>query len=225
MTVETIRCVPIWSGWVRATHWLMAVGVVFQYVSAQAIAWGASDYDFWREWHMIAGELVLLLLVGRVILAFILPAAASWRAFLPDAVQWQGIKQTLQFYVTWGRAPLPNWFAHNPLWRLLYPVMFLLILGLWLSGLWYNAPISVAGLWLHEWHALFANGLAWLVMGHIIAAIAHDVASKSASISGMLNGVRYFHIEDKSVNKPAARDTNSKAPPVYIAVESIKRKP
>ena len=98
MTVETIRCVPIWSGWVRATHWLMAVGVVFQYVSAQAIAWGASDYDFWREWHMIAGELVLLLLVGRVILAFILPAAASWRATRGQPLI-ERFKQYLRDYV------------------------------------------------------------------------------------------------------------------------------
>lgn len=220
MTAETIRCVPIWSPWVRATHWLMAAGVIFQYLSAQAIAWGASDYDFWREWHIITGEFVLLLVVGRVILAFMLPAAASWRAFLPDAAQWQGIKQTLLFYVTLGHVPLLNWFAHNPLWRLLYPIMFILMLGLGLSGLWYNDANPLAGLWLHQWHTLFASVLGWLVIGHLIAVIAHDIASKNAGISGMLNGVRYFHIEEK----PAARDKNSKAPPVYIAVEKIKRK-
>ena len=224
MSTETIRCVPVWSGWVRAAHGLMAVGVLFQWWSAQALAWGAMDDAFWRDWHVIAGELLLLVVVGRLILLFILPGAASWQAFVPDHAQWQGIKQMLRFYLTWGREPLPNWFAHNPLWCLVYPVMFVLLLGMSMTGLLYNTPYTVAGWLMHQWHMGLSQVLAWLVLGHVLAAILHDVKGKGAAISGMLNGLRYFHVTKTEPVKPAS-PFKGNTPPVYVSIDTIQRPP
>ncbi len=109
MQQEKIRYVLIWSGWVRLIHGLITAGVLFLFVSAWALQLGAVDYDFWRDWHTIVGQLLIITVVARVILMFLLPGSASWRAFLPDKAQWEGMKQMALFYLSFARFPLPNW--------------------------------------------------------------------------------------------------------------------
>ena len=73
MQQENIRYVLVWSGWIRLIHWLMAAGVLFLFASAWAIQHGNVDYEFWRDWHMIVGQLLLITVAARVILMFLLP--------------------------------------------------------------------------------------------------------------------------------------------------------
>lgn len=222
MLTEEIRCVPIWSGWVRLTHWLIAAGVLFQMLSAQAIAWGASDYTFWHDWHVICGQLLLVSVAARVILLFILPASGSWRAFLPDQALWRGAVQMLRFYLSFARTPLPNWFAHNPLWRLLYPLLWLLLIAAGVSGLLYNTTYSIAGMYMHEFHTAIAQGITAFTVLHLLAVFLHDLKGKSAAISGMINGLRYFHVAKSQTPAPNS-PFKGNTPPVYVAVENIKK--
>lgn len=224
MQQEEIRYVPVWSGWVRLTHWLMVAGLLFQFVSVWAIRWGAADYEFWRDWHMITGQLLLVVLMGRIVLMFMLPGSASWRAFLADAATWQGIKQMLTFYLSFARAPLPNWYAHNPLWKLLYPVMFLLILGTGVSGLLYNAPYTLAGVFMHGVHDGLAQALGILVVVHVVAVFLHDLKGKGAAISGMINGFRYFHVPTAAGKQEQAGSFKGSTPPVYVSLDSLKKR-
>lgn len=222
MSDNKIRSVPVWSGWVRFTHGLLVVGVLFQLFSAWTLQQSPLDYEFWRDWHMIVGQLVLLSVVGRLILLFMLPGSSNWRALLPDQAQWLGMKQMLRFYVSFARAPLPNWFAHNPLWRQLYVVLWLLILACAFSGLFYNAPHTLLGLAMHKVHGIFAGAVLWFVVLHVLAVILHDIKGKGAAISGMLNGIRYFHVESPAEHKPA----QPKQPSVtHVAIDSITKAP
>lgn len=223
MQQEDIRYVPVWSGWVRLAHWLMAVGLLFQVVSAWVLRYGAVDVDFWRDWHMISGQLLLLAVVGRIVLMFILPGSAGWRAFLPDAATWEGVKQMLVFYLSFARAPLPNWYAHNPLWKLLYPFMFLLLLGTGVSGLLYNAPYALAGLFMHTWHSVLADMLGMLVVAHVIAVFLHELKGKGAGISGMISGYRYFHVPAGARKPEQGGPFKGSTPPVYVSVDSIRK--
>lgn len=223
MQTENIHCTPVWSDWVRLTHWLIAAGVLFAFASAWAIGLGATDEAFWRDWHSISGQLVLIAVVGRLILAVILPGSTNWKALLPDRAMWQGAAQMLRFYLSFARFPLPNWFAHNPFWRLLYPLLWVLLLGTGFSGLWYNSASSLAGLFPHTWHNLLANAVWVWVLAHIASVFLHDLKGKGASISGMINGYRYFHVPTSHKVKTPDSAFKGSTPPVYVAVDSIKR--
>ncbi|MBJ6610261.1 MAG: cytochrome b/b6 domain-containing protein [Candidatus Thiothrix moscowensis] len=224
MPQETIRHILVWSGWVRLTHWLIAAGVLFQFASVWAIGLGAADYEFWRDWHLIVGQLLIVAVVARVILLFMLPGSAHWRALLPDRAQWAGVKQMLLFYLSVARAPLPNWFAHNPFWRQLYPLLWLVLLLCAFSGLYYHSANSFLGVAMFGWHEVLANIILGFSVLHILAVVLHDLKGKGAGISGIINGYRYFHVEgrDEGGNTPPA---SKKTAVVHVSVDSIQKLP
>jgi len=115
MQQENIRCVLVWSSWLRLSHWVIAGGVIFQIVSAWALA-----HD--------AGQIISMALFLRVILLFF-PGSSNWRAFIPERSQVQAMVQMIKFYLSLARFPLPSWYAHNPLWLPVYPVFYLVLAG------------------------------------------------------------------------------------------------
>ncbi len=226
MQQENIRHVLVWSGWVRLTHWLMAVGVLFQIASAWAIQHGNIDYEFWRDWHMISGQLLLIAVVGRVILMFLLPGSAHWRAFLPDKAQLVGIKQMLLFYLSFARFPLPNWYAHNPFWKLLYPPLLVVLLACAVTGLVYNTPNTFLGMSMFKLHSGLADIIVIFTVAHVLAVFLHDLKGKGASISGMISGYRYFHVEKQdAVQKSNPAAAVGKSSIVHVSIDSIKKPP
>jgi Ni/Fe-hydrogenase 1 B-type cytochrome subunit len=224
MQQETIRYVLVWSGWVRLTHGLIAAGVLFLLVSAWALQQGVVDPEFWRDWHMIVGQLVLVAVVGRVILLFLLPGTANWRAFLPDKAQWAGMKQMALFYLSFARFPLPNWYGHTPFWRVIYPLFWLVLLVCAVTGLFYNAPYQFLGMSMFGLHGGLASLILGFTVAHVVAVVLHDLKGKGASISGMINGYRYFHVETPAagVKPPPA---TGKASITHVSIASIQKPP
>ena len=80
MQNETIKYVLVWSGWLRLSHWVIAFGVLFQITSAWAIRMNPPDYEFWHDWHLIVGQIMLIAILLRVILLFT-DGASNWRSF------------------------------------------------------------------------------------------------------------------------------------------------
>ncbi len=193
MLEEKIRRVPVWSGALRAVHWALAAAVGFQWASGWLMGQGVRDPAFWHDWHLMAGQAVLILLLVRVALLF-RPGADGWRSFVPAPTLLQGARRTLVFYATLGRAPLPNWYAHNPLWALLYPLMAVLLLVTTISGVLHDGSYRSAGLSPGTVHGGAALLLGWLVAAHVVTAVLHDLKGKGAFISAMINGHRYFHV-------------------------------
>lgn len=193
MLEEKIRRTLVWSGALRAVHWLLAAGVAFQLGSGWLMGQGVRDPAFWRDWHLMAGQGVLILLLCRIALLF-RPGADGWRSFLPGANLFRGARRTLVFYASLGRAPLPNWYAHNPLWALLYPLLAALLLVAAISGVFHDAPYRLAGLGPGAIHGGAVLLLGWLVAAHVVTAVLHDLKGKGAFISAMINGHRYFHV-------------------------------
>lgn len=193
MLEERIRRVPVWSGALRTVHWSLAVGVSFQLASGWLMGQGIRDPDFWRDWHLMAGQAVLVLLLCRFALLF-RPGADGWRSFVPGATLLRGSRRTLLFYASLGKAPLPNWYAHNPLWALLYPLLAALLLAVGISGVFHDAPYRLAGLTPGTIHSGTVLLLGWLVAAHVVTAVFHDLKGKGAYISAMINGRRYFHV-------------------------------
>jgi Ni/Fe-hydrogenase 1 B-type cytochrome subunit len=127
-----------------------------------------------------------------------------------------------RFYLSFGKFPLPNWFAHNPFWRQLYPLLWLVLIAACATGLVYNAPYTLAGFSMHSLHGNLAVLISGFVMLHVLAAFLHDLKGKGAAISGMINGLRYFHVA--AAHKPPLETPfKGNTPPVYVSVDSIKR--
>ena len=70
MQQENIRYVLVWSVWLRLSHWIIAGGVLFQITSAWALEHDEANAAYWLDWHLIAGQIILMALALRVVLLF-----------------------------------------------------------------------------------------------------------------------------------------------------------
>ncbi len=225
MPLENIRYVLIWSPWLRLSHWLIAAGTAFQITSAWALKHDNANYTFWLDWHIISGQIILMALVLRVVL-FFSPGSSSWRAFFPDKTQRQAMLQMIKFYLSFARFPLPNWYAHNPLWLPLYLLMFLVLAGSSMTGLFYDATQNISSYSMSALHRDLAYIIIIFSLFHIVTVLLHDLKGKGAFISAMINGYRYFHFtgQNNDTDKHSLKNQAEKKP-VTISVDSIEKRP
>ncbi len=229
MQQENIRYVLVWSGWLRLSHWLIAAGILFQITSAWAIGHDNADYTFWQDWHLITGQIILMALALRVVLLFF-PGSSNWRAFIPEKSQLQAMVQMIKFYLSLTRYPLPNWYAHNPLWLPLYLVIFFVLAACSITGLLHDSPKIILNYPMVKLHSVLANVIIIFSIFHIVTVFLHDLKGKGAFISAMINGHRYFHFTSQSnENENNPREMQQKMQPekqsVYISVDSIEKHP
>ncbi len=204
--MSDIRYLPIYSLQQRIAHWLIAAGFGFEWLSAWLVDHSDVDPLVWSDWHLMVGQALLLVLAWRLLL-FFLPGSGHWRFFVPTREQRHIVRDTLRFYASLGKAPLPDWYAFNPVWQPLYLLMILLavvtvISGFFHSGLPFAGELSAADL-----HAGASSLLLWLALAHVAVAIWHDARGRGAQISGMLNGHKYFHIGDPQGNTEPAENS------------------
>jgi Ni/Fe-hydrogenase 1 B-type cytochrome subunit len=198
-----LKQVRIWSGWVRAAHWLLAGATLTALATGGLMAWGREAAPpLWiaaRAIHVPAGEVMLLALAVRLVLLVTGSGSAGWRDFLPRRGQWGAAWSALRFYLTATRSPLPAYYAHNPLWGPLYLVLFGLLALQGALGLWLELP-AVRGLLALDyaaglrWHQGLAYAVAGLAVAHILAAVVHDWRGRRWDVSAMINGDKVFEI-------------------------------
>ena len=217
MQQEKIRYVLVWSVWLRLSHWLIAGGVLFQIISAWALQHDETNAVFWSDWHLITGQVILLALIVRVILLFF-PGSSHWGAFVPQHSQLVSMLQMVKFYISLARFPLPNWYAHNPIWLPIYPVFYLVLAGCLISGLLYDSTHVFLGEPMFDLHAVLAGLIVTFSMFHVATVFLHDLKGKGATISAMINGFRYFHYTEKEDKDGSDIPGNQS-----ISVDSIKK--
>ncbi len=213
ISTERIRCVAVWPGWLRGSHWLVAAGVVFEFISAWALRHAGPERAFWLDWHLIVGQAVLLVLLLRLAL-LLKPGVGHWRSLLPERAQLAAVAQTLKCYLSLGRLPLPNWYAHNPLWKPIYLIIFLLLLGCLLTGFNLGAAGAILGTDLSVLHVRLANAVGGLALLHVVTAVLHELKGQGGTVSAMINGHRYFHAPQQT-----ARPDDGAA---YVSVDAIR---
>ncbi|MGV6852477.1 MAG: cytochrome b/b6 domain-containing protein [bacterium] len=193
-----IQYVKIWSGVMRLCHWGMAVGLVFLMFSSFYMNVEGMDSDFWRDWHLMVGQIFSLILALRIVLFFI-DKTGSWKNFIPTRAKLRAIPEMFRFYLSFGQFSLPSWYAYNPLWLFAYAIIYVLMLSAVISGY----LLMMAENWneasVFNVHQLAAPALIWLSLAHVIAVIMHDWKSKAAFISAMFSGYRYFETEGKQI--------------------------
>ena len=166
----------------------------------------------------MVGQLMLIVIFLRIILLFT-DGASNWRSFFDYKSQLNAIVQMIKFYLSFARLPLPNWYAHNPLWKPIYLFMIIVLLGCVITGLLYNSHFTWLGYSSTELHGALATIITVLSVAHIITAFLHDWKGKGAFISAIINGHRYFHYPSNNIEGKAE---TVKTPAIHIAVDSIK---
>ena len=148
------------------------------------------------DYHYILAYALTLALGLRLYLLVSSPAsAANWRDLLPNRHRIKQAFAMLRFYISFGRSPLPHWYAHSPLWAPIYLIVFLLLLILVSSGFLIAAGHHTLFLNLYTLHQNTSTGIAVLTAFHIISVFLHDLKAGTSDVSAMIHGYRTFKIE------------------------------
>lgn len=213
---EQIRRVLVWSGWLRLVHGALALSTLVLLATGWLIADSptlAADASFV---HYLGASILLAALLLRFFLGVAGKGAERFEHLLPRRSEFAVIRASLLFYLSLGRAPLPNWFAHNPLWKPLYLVLYLLLAMSAFSG-WIMPEIQLVGrLYVPGFHAWVADLIAGLVIAHLLCVVLQDIKGRSADISAMLSGYRFFVFERGGIDRPGT-------PQVSVHLDDIGR--
>ena len=98
---------------------------------------------------------------------------------------------------------LPSYFAHNPFWKLLYLLMFILLslqvfYGLLIEFSWLRSITRLDSLLGREQHSLLFIPIFSLVIAHIVTVILHDWKTETGEVSSIINGYKHFTFDAKS---------------------------
>ncbi len=212
MPSEEIRVVTIWSRWLRVAHWGMAVGVILLAASGYAMDRDAIDPAFWRDWHVIVGQLLCFFIVLRIgLLAG--PGSGNWRELLPRRADRPAIAAMLRFYITAGKTPLPNWYAHNPLWKPVYLLVLAALVASAASGLGFHGSLHLGTLSMAALHDAVSAPLHWFIAAHLVALFLHDLHGRNALVSAMISGERLVHID---------RTGPAESGPVRVSLDGLR---
>ncbi len=194
MKTATLQRREIWSQWLRLSHWTLALSTLALIATGWLVHHTPSVAQSAADWHYIAGSLFTLGLALRIWVLFSDKLMGRWQFLFAD-LEPKKILQMLQFYLSFGKLPLPRWYAHNPLWRPVYLVLFVLMVLVALTGHLQGAYPLVFGIYLPSLHAGIATLIALFVLGHVIAVFLHDLKGGSDDVSAMIHGQRLFEVK------------------------------
>lgn len=214
---EQIRRVAVWSGWLRVAHWSLAGSTLFLLTTGWLIGHSPSLATEAAELHYLGASLLVFALGLRVFLGFFGKGAERFEYLLPRRPEFDAMRASLLFYLSLGKAPLPNWFAHNPLWKPLYLLLFV-VLGLAALSGWLMPDTPVIGrFYLPRVHGWLANAVAVITFAHLFSVVLQDVRGQNADISAIVSGSRYFSVDRDGLVKPDL-------PQVSIKLDDIFRR-
>lgn len=184
--------VKVWSGLLRLCHWIMALMLCALWVTAGMARYAPELASAARDYHFMAGQVLVLVFALRIYLAFFGDRTDRLAALLPGRLEWAATAAMFKFYLSLGKAPLPKWFAHNPFWMPLYLVFYLvLLLGL-ATGIDHDKGIVFDLDADRTLHALAATILLWFAVLHTLATFWQDYKGTGSDVSAMVSGHRIF---------------------------------
>ena len=214
---EQIRRVPVWSGWLRVAHWALAGATLLMLVTGWLIANAPTVAAGAAEVHYLGAAVLVFGLALRLFLGFAGKGAERLEHLVPKPSEMTGLRNRALFYLSLGKAPLPNWYAHNPLWKPIYLVWFALLALSALTG-WLMPDTPVVGVFylprVHQW---MANAVFVVTLAHVYSVVLQDLRGQAADTSAMINGHRYFRVEREGLVKP-------EVPQVSIRIDDLNRK-
>jgi Ni/Fe-hydrogenase 1 B-type cytochrome subunit len=212
---EQIRRVAVWSGWMRLAHWCLGAATLLLLATGWLIGNSPAVAQSAADMHYLAAGLLVFALGLRLFLGLFGKAAEHFEHLVPRTSEWAAMRASLLFYLSLGKAPLPNWFAHNPLWKPLYLLLFVLFALLALSG-WLMPDVPLVGrLYLPRLHGWLADAVAVVTLAHLCSVVLQDLKGQSADISAMISGYRYFRVD---------REVRPEVPQVSVRLDDVGRR-
>ena len=214
--MESIKRIVIFSLIQRLMHAAIALGVLFELISAWLIQHSDVDVIAWSDWHAMVGQVLLLVIILRVALLF-KKDSTHWRLLIPTREQRHIVVQTLKFYASLGRLPCPDWYAINPVWQPVYLVLLLVLLFSALSGFLIGKLLLVFGIAMSEIHISLGLTVLYFTVAHTVFVILHDAKGNGAQISAMLNGYKFFMPKNPSQNTQVTEENS-------VSLDSLLKK-
>lgn len=206
-----IKRVAVWPRGLRAAHWALALATITLVISGWAMRGGLRDNMNLVATHIVAGWVLTLALTLRIYRLFAGRPVESWRALTPTAENRAARRGLLMFYLSLGRAPLPAYYAHNPLWGPVYLALFALLAFAAATGIalasadaahrvYYEATPWLFGFTLSEWHGSVTKILGAFAALHILTVVGHELRGAGGDVSAMINGHKFFQPRELSLD-------------------------
>jgi Ni/Fe-hydrogenase 1 B-type cytochrome subunit len=190
-----IKRVEVWSGWLRLSHLLIGLSTLLLLATGKLIqnspmlATNAVDIHYYTAGFMAIGLLM------RIVLMFVGQANEKIGNLIPKANELRVIGETIRFYALLGKAPLPRWYAQNPLWKPIYLAVYLILFLQIATGLLMPKDLLFMGFYPPPIHLFWADLLLAFTLLHIICVIWHDYKRGGNDVSAIINGVKTFTID------------------------------
>jgi Ni/Fe-hydrogenase 1 B-type cytochrome subunit len=213
---EDYKSVYLWSGWFRASHWFIALSVVVLMTTGWLISNAPSLADTSADIHYYAASFLVLGIAIRVVLFFKGSAHERLTALFPDASDRRNMLKMMRFYLSFGKASLPAWYAHNPFWKPLYLFLYIALMIQITSGAMMHEIPLVWRFYLPSLHEKWSLVIFWVCIGHVAAIVLHDIKGRGNDMSAILHGYRIFVI------KQGQNITEQKQAGNFISIGDIK---
>ncbi len=208
MNNNDIQRIPVWSRPLRIAHWVMAVAVVVLILTGWRMNGDPLQAPVMLDNHYLAAAFLIPAMLLRLYLLFFGAGTDHISDCEPDMNRLRSAAAVLKYYFSLGRSPLPNWYAHNPLWGPLYLLLFLFLLIQILSGALQQSHPWLGMVNLHDVHIIGAYVITGFSVAHILAVFLHDLGGSGSDISAMINGHRIFILK-KPVTAQQSGDVQS----------------
>ena len=174
MDSAQFRSVMIWSGWLRLSHACISLSTLALLLSGWLLADSPSLAAQARDVHYIAAGFFVSGLLVRIVLMLTGRAHERIAALVPAGTELAAMAATLRSYISLGRSSLPGWYAHNPLWKPVYMLIFPVLIILAFTGAAMPHTSAALGFYLPSVHEFWAQVVLWFCVLHIISVCMHD---------------------------------------------------
>lgn len=196
MQAISVTRVLVWSRWLRLSHWLMAFSCIGLIASGWLMRTDTLSLKEAQDIHFILSGLLIPAILLRLLLLFLSRGTDHISDCEPNLHRIKQAGEVLRFYLTLGKAPLPRWFSHNPLWGPVYLMLFVvLVMASWSGVLLLQDIPFFLGISYHDLHQISYYAIAIFTLLHLPAVFSHDLSNKNCDISGMVNGYKIFNSE------------------------------
>ena len=216
MNNNEIQRISVWSRALRITHWVMAAAVVVLIATGWRMEGDPLPASTLQDDHFLAAAFLIPAFLLRIYLLFFGTGTDHISDCEPDMNRLRSAVAVLKYYFSLGRSPLPNWYAHNPLWGPLYLLLFLFLLIQIISGTLQQSHPYIGMVNLHDVHIIGAYVITGFSVIHILAVFLHDLGGSGSDISAMINGHRIFILK-KPVATPQSGEVQS------VSLDELKR--
>ena len=195
MDLPEFKRVRVWGGWLRLAHASIGLATLVLLLTGWLIADSPSLAESAQDVHYLASAFLIFGLGMRLVLMFAGREHERLSGLFPATSELAAMAATLRFYISLGRAPLPGWYAQNPLWKPVYLVVYLVLIILVVSGAAMSGSTIFMGFYVPSVHEFWAWFMLWFSLFHIASVVMHDYKKQTADISAMVNGYRLFLVE------------------------------